>query len=233
MVKNTIKSAIGSIPENKLIFASKLYEEQFSNQTAEGTYYQTLSRMCEAGTLCRVGKGVYYRPRKGKYGVLPLPQSEIISAFTGEGSGAVVGYAMYYEHKLTTQIPKSIEVLSSKVGQPTRSIGNVTLLFCGLSFTPEVISALYMLEVLQNYEKIQELDSWQFLRFCESFASQYSEEALQQVILARKYKKRTLSFLKNVLEYYGVPNHLAKYLSSMSEYNHPTMEAIYEAARVS
>lgn len=228
-----IANVIEQIPENKLIFANKLYAEQFCREITEGAYYQTLGRLCKAGALCRIGKSTYYRPQKGKYGLIPLPQSEIISAFTAEGSGAVVGYAMYNELKLTTQIPKVVEVFSAKVEQKTKSIGNVSVQFCGMDYTPDVRSTLCMLEVLQNFESIQELSYYQFLRFCEEFTSQYNENAVQQVVVARAYKKRTLSFLKSVLEYYGTPNSLEKYLSALSEYKHPTMEAIYEAAQLS
>lgn len=228
-----IASVIDNIPENKLIFASRLYEEQLSHEVTESAYYQTLGRLCKSGLLCRIGKGTYYRPRKGKYGLIPLPQSEIVEAFTQGESGAVVGYAMYNELRLTTQIPKEVEVFSSKVEQHTKSIGNVSVRFCGLAYTPEVTNALCMLEVLQNFEKIQELNYRQFLHYCEEFSGQYNENAVQQVVAVRPYKKRTLSFMKSILEHYGISNGLRKYLSALSEYRHPTMEVIYEAAQLS
>ncbi len=227
----TIANLLQSIPENKLIFANKLYEEQLRGQVKEGAYYQTLGRLCKSGVLCRIGKGAYYRPRKGKYGSIPLPQSEIISAFTKNGAGTVVGYAMYNELKLTTQVSKSVEVLSAKVEQQTKSIGDVSLRYCGLEYTPEVINALSMLEVLQNFHAIQELNYGQFICFCEKFSLRYSEMAVQQVVVARPYKKRTLAFLKSILEYYNVPNGIGRYLSALSEYKYPSMEAIYEAAQ--
>lgn len=227
-----IVSLIERIPENKLIFANKLYEEQLCGQVTEGVYYQTLDRLCKSGVLCRIGRGTYYRPQKGKYGLIPLPESEIISAFTEKGTGAVVGYAMYNKLKLTTQVPKVVEVFSAKVEQQTKSIGNVLLRLCGLEYTPEVTSALCMLEVLQNFEEIQELNYYQFLCLCKRFAAQYSEAAVQQVVAVRQYKKKTLAFLKGLLEYYGVPNDISKNLSALSEYKHPSMEEIYEAAHL-
>lgn len=229
----TITNLVQTMPENKLIFANKLYEERLHGQVTESAYYQTLGRLCKRGVLCRIGKGTYYRPRQGKYGLVPLPQSEIIAAFTENGTGAVVGYAMYHELKLTTQISKSVEVFSAKVEQQTKSIGNVSLRYCGLEYTPEVTNALSMLEVLQNFNEIQELNYQQFLHFCEKFSARYNETAVQQVISARQYKKRTLAFLKNILEFYGTSNGISKYLSPLSEYQYPSMEAIYEAAQLS
>lgn len=228
-----ISQAITNIPENKLIFASKLYEEQFRHETSEGAYYQALGRMCRSGVLCRIGKGTYYRPLKGKYGVIPLPQREIVSAFTEAGTGAVVGYAMYNNLKLTTQVSKTVEVFSSKIEQQTKSIGNVSLQFCDLTYTEEVKNILCMLEILQNFEEIQDFNYRQFLRFCQEFFNQYNEKILEQVLAERRYKKKTLSFLKNILDYYRIPNNLSRYLSTLSKYQHPTMEAIYEIAQLS
>ena len=37
---------------------------------------------------------------------------------------------------------------------------------------------------------------------------------------------------KFILTHYQVPNNLNRYLSTLSDYKHPTMEEIYEAARI-
>ena len=228
-----ITQLITNIPENKLIFASGLYEERLHGKASESAYYQTLSRMCRTGTLCRIGKGTYYRPQKGKYGMVPLPQAEIISAFTAAEAGVVVGYTMHNQLRLTTQVSKTVEIFSSKVEQQTKNIGNVSLRFYALSYSHEVKAAVCMLEVLQNFESIQELNYSQFLQFCKKFAGQYDENAIKQVLEVRQYKKRTLSFLKNILDYYGIQNNLNRYLSTLSVYKHPIVEEIYEAAQLS
>lgn len=199
-----IASAIERIPENKLFFADKLYDELFRGQFTEEAYDQALDHICKTGALCQPGRGIYYRPQRGKYGPVPLSQSEIISVFTEEERGAIIGYAMYNQLKLTTQVPKVVEVLSSKAKERPERIGNVSLQFCNLKYTTEVINALCMLEVLQNFEAIQELNYYQFRCLCKEFSTTYSDRAMRQVVVARPYKKRTLAFLKKVLDYYGV-----------------------------
>ena len=42
----------------------------------------------------------------------------------------------------------------------------------------------------------------------------------------------TISFLREILNYHKVENNLDEYLSSLSEYKHPKMEELYEAARI-
>ena len=87
-----------------------------------------------------------------------------------------------------------------------------------------------MLEVLQNFEEIQDLNYASFVRFAKEFAETYHDETFATVIKEKRYQKRTISFLKEVLSYYGVSNNLSMYLSRLSEYKHPSMEEIYEAA---
>ena len=228
-----ITRTMEQFPENELIFASKLYTEQLSEAVSEGTYYQTLSRMCKAGSLCRIAKGTYYRPKTSKYGIVPPSQKEIVAAFTEPDKGTVVGYSLYNSLKLTTQVAKTVEVLSSRMEQQTKTISNVFLQFCDLVYTPEVKRTLHVLEVLQNFGEIQALNYRQFLSFCEQFAHEYDASALEQVIQKMRYQKKTISFLRNILNHYGVENNLNKYLSALSEYKHPTMEEIYEAAYAS
>ena len=59
-----ITQTMEQFPENELIFASKLYADQLCKAVSEETYYQTLGRMCKAGSLCRIAKGTYYRPKQ-------------------------------------------------------------------------------------------------------------------------------------------------------------------------
>ena len=228
-----IRCVLEQIPENKLIFADKLYNEELQNQVSENSFYQTLGRMCKSGSLCRIAKGTYYRPKEGKYGIIPPSEKEIISAFTESNSGMIVGYSLFNHLKLTTQIPKTVEMLSSKMDQQTKSIRNVLLHFCDLEYTPDVEDMVRMLEVLQNFDRIQDLNSAQFVNYCEKFVLMYSDKVFVDVNSKKRYKKRTISFLKNILDFYDVPNELERYLSSTSEYKHPEMEEIYEAAQLS
>lgn len=225
-----VAQTIELFPENELILASKLYAERLSNTVGENAYYQSLGRMCKAGMLCRIAKGTYYRPKMCKYGIVPPSQKEIVAAFTEPDKGTVVGYSLYNSLKLTTQVAKTIEVLSSEVEQQTKNIGGVLLRSCDLHYTPEVKDMVHMLDVLQNFENIQDLNYHQFISFCKDFANSYNEKAFEHVLQKQRYQKKTISFLRNVLDYYGVENSLNKHLSALSEYRHPTMEEIYETA---
>jgi hypothetical protein len=216
--------------ENELIFASKLYAEQLSEAVSEEAYYQTLGRMCKAGTLCRIAKGTYYRPKTSKYGVVPPSQNEIIAAFTEHDRGVVVGYSLYNRLKLTTQIPRKVEVLSSQIEQQTKTIGNVRVKFCDLVYNSESKDMIRLLEVLQNFSGIQDMNYRQFLSVCQNRVSKYDDNVFEQVNQQLRYQKRTISFLRMILDHHGIKNGLSKHLSALSEYRHPTIEEIIRKA---
>ena len=135
-----ITRTMEQFPENELIFASKLYTEQLSEAVSEEAYYQTLGRMCKAGTLCRIAKGTYYRPKTSKYGIVPPSQKEIVAAFTEPDKGTVVGYSLYNSLKLTTQVAKTVEQMceilsiSTKTGYRILREGKICCLKVGRAY---------------------------------------------------------------------------------------------------
>ena len=101
-----------------------------------------------------------------------------------------------------------------------------------LTFTEEVTNLSHGLEVLQNYNSIQEINYSAFLNYTKELASTFDTETFEKIISVKNYKKSTISFLQEVLNYYSVENNLNEYLSTLSSYKHPRMEDIYEIARI-
>lgn len=230
---SVVKVALGKFKENELIIASKLYKEELSNQITEAAYYKTLQRMCEAGELVKIAKGTYHLPKVGKYGIVPPSEKEIIAAFTENKTGSVVGYSLYNELNLTTQISKTVNVLSSALDGFSKSIRNIVINYVPLKFSPEVEKMIQGLEVLQNFNAIQDINYSAFVEYSKVLAQDFEEKTFEEVISKTNYKKSTISFLKEILNYYNIKNNLNKYLSALSEYKHPKMEELYETARIS
>ena len=113
---------------NELIFANKVYSQQLVGKVSEAAYYKTLERMCKAGTLAKAAKGTYYIPKQSAFGVVPPSEREIVSSFTKNHSGTVIGYTLYNQLGLTTQIAKTVEVLSSAMEAQVKTIRNVVVL---------------------------------------------------------------------------------------------------------
>lgn len=227
-----VENALANYRENELIFASKLYREKLSDQIGEAAYYKTLERMCKAGDLVKIAKGTYHLPKRNKYGIVPPSEEEIISAFTENETGTVIGYSLYNALNLTTQISKTVNVMSSALEGFTKSIRNVIIHQMPLVFSEEVKNMVHILDVLQNFTAIQDINYSAFLKFTEKLASAYDSESFMKVISIGSYKKSTISFLHEILNFYGVQNDLSRHLSTLSEYKHPKMEELYETARI-
>lgn len=227
-----VRKALAEFEANELIIASKLYKEKLSGQITEAAYYKTLQRMCESGELVKIAKGTYHLPKVSKYGIVPPSEKEIVTAFTENETGTVIGYSLYNALNLTTQIPKTITVMSSALEGLTKSIRNVIVYQVPLEFSKEITSMIHGLEVLQNFNSIQDINYSAFLKFSEELALSYNPEIFEEIVNTKTYKKSTISFLYEILNYYNVQNNLNKYLSALSEYKHPKMEELYEAARV-
>jgi hypothetical protein len=106
-----IEEFISRQPENKILTANQVYS-QLPESFSEQAFYQTLTRLTQRGELCHLTKGLYYRPRRSRFGVVPLGEQTIVEHYTAGGQGMVVGYRLYYQLGLTTQISKNVLFLS-------------------------------------------------------------------------------------------------------------------------
>lgn len=228
-----IRNALVHYKENELIFASKLYKESLYELLNEATYYKMLERMCKNGELAKAAKGIYYIPVISKYGVVPPSEKQIIEAFTKNNTGTIIGYSMYNDLSLTTQVSKTVNILSSALDGFSKTVRNVMIKQVEIDYTTEVKNMICALEVLQNFYEIQDLNYSTFIKYSQKIAETYQDEVFDKVISKTSYKKSTISFLKEILNYYEVSNNLERYLSSLSSYKHPRMEELYEIARVS
>lgn len=224
-----IRKELSKYRENEIIFASTLYKEKLYKQNvSESSFYKLLERMYKAKQLEKISKGIYYFPKKGKYGFVPISNEEIISFFTNNKEGMVVGYNLYNKLNLTTQISKNYIVYSSKAKNEIKRIRNVEIRNINMKYSEEYIRIIELLEVLQNFHKIQDINFKIFYKYVKSFANTYDEKKVNIVLEKIKYKKSTISFLSEVLNHFEVENNLDSYLSKLSKYNHMHMEDIYE-----
>lgn len=224
-----IEATIEQEPENQLLEASALYQKSFGS-VPEMSYYKTLERMSKQGTLVHLTKGLYYRPKKSRFGLIPISENEIVSHYTKNGKGIVIGYRLYNQKGLTTQISKRIEVLSSALSEQKKNINNVCVMNSNIALTQETIPVIETMEILQNYKSIEDVSKSALAAYMKTFISGYSDAAAIFVLKNRKYKKSTIAFLESFLKFFGVENTLNQFLSALSTYTIPGMEEFYESA---
>ena len=127
-------------------------------------------------------------------------EKEIITTFTQNGTGMVVGYTMYNAMRLTTQVSKNIQIYTSALDEPKKQSGNVFLQKYDMIFSPDVVRVVAILEVLQNYNKIEDLNESQFKKLCAEFAGQYDEKVCEYVLSNIPYSAQTIARLKAILD---------------------------------
>ena len=229
--RECILAEFKNVPANTLIMTGDLYRKKFSEQMSATAFMKAISRLSKAGEIERVSKGIYCIPKKNRFGTILPSDKEIVDLFTGKNNGIIVGYELYNSTGVSTQVSKRISAYSSLIDEKIKQIGNVSIQKYDLEYTDEAKSVICIMELLNNYKKIQDIDHSAFLRNIESLSKQYTEESFEVVQRGIRYPKRTVAFLNEVLNFYHVPNNLSKYLSALSDYHIPSMEDLYETAR--
>lgn len=215
---------IKQLPERSIVVARKMYLEQFTALSFQ-TFLKYLERIVQKNILVVIGKGIYCRPVTTPFGILRVSDNEIKEYFTNENyTGVEVGYGLYNKYKLTTQISKNIKVYSNKANYNVQKIGNVEVKRC--AYVSELQFAIECMEILENYNTIEDLKKEAFYRFCEGIGCKYSDESFLEVFGFGFYKKRTLAFLKYILDCFQIENNLDRYLNATSRYKYPKLEGL-------
>jgi hypothetical protein len=226
-----IRKALQSFPEQTIIKAANLYEEKFRETVNELNYYKVLERLVEQQELAKLTNGLFYIPKKTKYGLLPMSDELIVSSLIGKNTeGMEIGYGLYNKLGLSTQIPKSRVFLSNKMDNFQRTIHQLRFYRHDLLFTPQAKSMIEFLEVLQNFKNIQDINLSIFQKFVLSSVQHYDDQTLKIILSVRKYKKSTLAFLHELLQAFQVKNDVNQLLSPLSKYQIPDWKTSNESS---
>lgn len=225
----TVKEKINQYSELEIIDTQNIYVRNFKN-IPEQNFYKTISRMAKKGEIIRLTKGIYCKPTIGRFGRVLSSEKHILEYYLGTNGkkGVAVGYRMYNKYRLTTQISKGIEVYSNVSVQEKKNVLNVKIKKVNLRFEPSTSKIIELLDVLENFNNIEELNRKNAILFIEGATTSYSDKILENLIKTIGYKKSTLASLKNILDYYEINHSIGKYLSEVSSYKSIRMEDLYE-----
>ncbi len=225
----TIENLINNVPALKIIDAQKLRNEKFM-LIPEQAYFKVFSRLEKKGTLKRVSKGVYCKPKKSKYGTIISNEENILDYYLGANGtkGVIKGYRLFNKYRLTTQIAKNIEIYSTELLHNQKALKNVKINKIELMLNPQTIKLIELLEVLQEYKEIEDLNKQNLFKYLGETVRYYNEKTITKIIKSMNYRKSTIASLENVLNYYGIENSLKKFLNSTSKYETIQMESSNE-----
>lgn len=231
MQAKKVKELFLKQPVNTIFYAAQLYNE-IATSVSEQNYYKILERMKKDKSVINIGKGLYYVPSKTKYGYKVLSEAEIIEQIVGNNSYYEIGYGLYNKKKLTTQIPKQRIFFVSNIKGNQLKIKNIIFYKKTLNYEDIRIKKNFeMLEILQNFQEIQDINYAYFHEFLKKYLEKFDEEALDCLLAQETYKKSTLAFLKEILNKNNIQNNIDKHLSSLSKYKIPQEAINYAIAR--
>ena len=210
--RECILDEFNNVPSGTLIMTGKLYRDKYSSVMSEVAFAQAVSRLCRSGKITRISKGIYCYPKKTSFGTVLPSDRDIVRIFTMDSYGVVVGYDLYNELGITTQVSKKKLVYSSMSEEQLKQIGNVVVHKYDLEYTPEIKTIIKMMEVLHHYRDIQDINGSMMIHALERLVSEYSDEAFDVVQKEIGYPKWVIAFLREVLNYYHIPNNLNRYL---------------------
>ena len=188
----TIEELLKSFKDGEIFLARSIYNKYFSDIYSEANYFKKLERLSKTQKISPITRGIYYVGSR-------IPKEEdIVSFFTHDQRGIEIGFGLYQKLKLTNLEPSIRVILSSAIEKNDRNIGNIRVISCNLDYTEDICNAITLLEVLKDFESISDISQKGFLEFCKEYSIRFNEKSIDIVLSKLKYKKNTISFLKDI-----------------------------------
>lgn len=147
-VAKEVKQKILSMEEGRIItYEDFAYLQNFNAVSL------VLSRLAKDGTIKRLEKGKYFKPKKSKFGTTGPGESEIIKSLVDEGY--VSGNVAYNKLGLTTQIPNEVTIIGKKYNRKTK-IGKLSVRYQKRegSFNNKSRKYLQILDAIKDIKRI-------------------------------------------------------------------------------
>ena len=134
------------------------YEVFPQYREAPGAVVRAVNRGVASRRLERVGKGRFYKPRRGVLGDLPVSDEERLRDVlyrNGRRTGYVTGPALYNRLGLTTQMPRTVAVAVNRATQ-IKDLGTIRmrLLSRRAPISDSTVPLLEILDVLRDARKV-------------------------------------------------------------------------------
>lgn len=219
--KSRIEAYFDTMQSGDVFLAGKVYCDAFKD-ISETAYFKTLERMALNKEIIRASKGIYVRID------CPDVREAVLNYYFGENNdnGMLIGYKLYNKYSISNVVSDTTEMYSNIITQDRMKLEHIIITKVNIELSYNNTRIIEALEILQNYESIQNLSKTNFNRYICSIAANYDDEITTTVLRAMKYKKSTIAFLKKILDTYKIENSLATFLSAASRYKIPTFAVV-------
>jgi len=184
---------------NALIDISVVRDTAFADIPYK-TLLKIFNRLEDEGMVTTVSKGIY------SVGIKTIDEERILSEYTNNGKGMVVGYKLFNNVGLTVYQDNKIEIYTNAITIKQKNIGNFLLKKVDLEFTDDIIDLISLLEILDVGFGMRGGDYITYKTTVELLAQTYSDENLKKIIVAMKYKYSTIERLSELLSRLKIKN---------------------------
>lgn len=168
-----------------------------------------LSRMAAKGTIKKVRKGRYYRPRKSVFGIVPPPPDAYIKDLLvnsdGKTTGYLTGYAVWNKMVLTTQISNIIEIATNKRRNPMmRGEHTIRFIVQPNRIAKANIPLLQILDAIKSIKSIPDSNTGDSITRIKSIISNIDAAKYPKLVsLATAYPPRVSALIGAILDEFG------------------------------
>jgi hypothetical protein len=202
--------------------ASEIYHDHFHPLFNEENYYQVLSRMVKNNRLIKVAKGLYFSPEYKDGKQIPLTHKHIKKFMLPyHGLGFAIGESLYYRLKLSSKKPSNYTYYVNHIKEKTRTIQNTRFIRIHSEINEDIIKHIECIDIIEHFESIHNINLKNFNQYISSFIKGYDDNIMNHAIKVIKPKKRSIAFLKEILDAKSIDHTLGFYLSTTSKYHIP------------
>jgi len=164
------------------------------------TLLKIFNRLEDDGIVLTVSKGLY------SVGNKVVNNKLILSRYTKNGKGMVVGYTLFNNIGLTIFKDDKIEIYTNAIVSKQKTIGDFLLKRVVLEFTGEIIDLISLLEILDVGFNMHGADVLSYKRITEMLAQTYCDDNFKKVIKAIRYMYSTVLKLSELLARLNIEN---------------------------
>ena len=219
VISKEVKKIVNKKPPGEVI----TYDD-FSTLGNLNSVVLTLSKLYKSGVLEKLGKGLFYKPKKTRFGKLKPSENEILKALLKKNKqGFIAGTSAQNKLGLTTQISNEL-VISGKLEKHERVIGGLTVKYkkSNISYGKKNVEQLQIIDALKNIKKIPDTDVNSSLILIKNKLEEYSKKQIKEMFnLAKNSQPRVRAIvgaMMELLNYSEFSDELYESLNPLSTY---------------
>lgn len=220
--RDKIIAYLDDVESGTVLNINELYEKHF-NKMSQAAFFKAMERLVNDGVLCRAAKGMYVKAdSQGE------AKEAVLNYYFGENNnnGMYIGYYLYQKYGITEKKSDTIELYSNRMTKQTANIDNIHVKRIGVLLNYENTKVIEALEILEHFNEIEGLNKHKFAKYARQFATGYNDISAVYVLENVKYKKRTIAFMKKILDMYKVENSLGCFISFATRYQLPSVQRV-------